>query len=418
MVKKVKEKQKQKQKQKVKVSQNVKVIVGDIKQKRARKQVSKGKPSQKQAPSISLNIINPYQQLLPNPPQPESQKIKASETNPSNQANLPPNILRSLGFLGNQNQVIRNELRDLREFAENQQATYSSLLASQKEKETPENVAKPSKIEKMLKTKKMIMSSMNWENILKNEPKTEEKLVKEELRQPSVYDFLKPSQPIRQLVPEFSYSTYSRKKKALDKSLEQMADDLTQQAIMGAFQESKDEDEHNQKLDEIEKALWLSMSEDDQPPEQVEQAIQTSDYEEALDNSGGAGAEKPKRGRKPGPMSALEAPQKGESYQETYDKLRQYSEEDLRKKHLRGKKLYQYAEHLGIATKDPTTKKIMKVDELREVILDLLNINTKYPTRKDEFSTPPPSTPKPKKSKSSKKKKNKGNKKLVLEEDE
>lgn len=265
MVKKVKEKQKQKQKQKVKVSQNVKVIVGDIKQKRARKQVSKGKPSQLQKPSISLNIINPYQQFLPNqpPPVPPS-KSKLSEVNPSN---VPPNILRSLGALGNQNTIIRNELRDLKEFSQNQQATYNSLLLSQKEKETPENVSKPSKIDKMLKSKKMIMSSMNWENLIKSEPKKEEKLVKEREIKPDIYQFLSPrltpeqerQQQKRQ--QEVSGSILSgwlgqareniakeKKKKEFEMALGQQAEDLSQRAIMGSFQELEDEDEEDEAL--------------------------------------------------------------------------------------------------------------------------------------------------------------------------
>lgn len=265
MVKKVKEKQKQKQKQKVKVSQNVKVIVGDIKQKRARKQVSKGKPSQLQKPSISLNIINPYQQFLPNqpPPVPPS-KSKLSEVNPSN---VPPNILRSLGALNNQNTIIRNELRDLKEFSQNQQATYSSLLASQKEKETPENVSKPSKIDKMLKSKKMIMSSMNWENLIKSEPKKEEKLVKEREIKPDIYQFLSPrltreqERQQQQRQQEVSGSILSgwlgqareniakeKKKKEFEMALGQQAEDLTQRAIMGAFQELEDEDEEDEAL--------------------------------------------------------------------------------------------------------------------------------------------------------------------------
>ena len=288
MVKKVKEKQKQKQKQKVKVSQNVKVIVGDIKQKRARKQVSKGKPSQLQKPSISLNIINPYQQFLPNqpPPVPPS-KSKLSEVNPSN---VPPNILRSLGALGNQNTIIRNELRDLKEFSQNQQATYNSLLLSQKEKETPENVSKPSKIDKMLKSKKMIMSSMNWENLIKSEPKKEEKLVKEREIKPDIYQFLSPRltpeqerqqqkrqqevsgsilsgwlgqarENIQKRQQEVSGSILSgwlgqareniakeKKKKEFEMALGQQAEDLTQRAIMGAFQELEDEDEEDEAL--------------------------------------------------------------------------------------------------------------------------------------------------------------------------
>jgi len=275
MVKKVK--QKQKQKQKVKVSQNVKVIVGDVKAKRARKRtnVVGGKPSQLQKPSVSLNIINPYQQFLPNqpPPVPPS-KSKLSEVNPSN---VPPNILKSLGALGNQNTIIRNELRDLREFAQNQQATYNSLLLSQKEKETPENVSKPSKIDKMLKTKKMIMSSMNWENLIKSEPKKEEKIIQEEKKQPDIYQFLSPrptGKTIDQRQVEGSILSgwlgqareniakekkkkqelieESRErnlyKKLYENQLGQQAEDLTNQAIMGAFQELEDEDEEDQSL--------------------------------------------------------------------------------------------------------------------------------------------------------------------------
>jgi hypothetical protein len=296
MVKKVKEKQKQKQKQKVKVSQNVKVIVGDIKSKRVRRKVSNvGKPTQ-QKPLISLNIVNPYQQFLPNqpPPVPPSSS-KISKVNP---ANVPPNILKSLGALGNQNTIIRNELRDLKEFAENQQATYSSLLASQKEKETPQNVSKPSKIDKMLKTKKMIMSSMNWENIIKNEPKKEQQLIQEKKIKPDIYQFLSPrltqeqERQQQQRQQEVSGGILSgwlgqareniakeKRKKEFEQALGQQAEDLSQRAIMGAFQELEDEDEDQAFM----RNLYISHIPDtisslqlQKPPKQQSQSLQST----------------------------------------------------------------------------------------------------------------------------------------------
>lgn len=206
----IKQKQKQKQKQNVKVNQNVKVVVGDLKTKTKRAKKSGAGASKKQSQgqerqSISLNIINPYQQLLPPQPQAQAQaqpqaqpqaqaqaqaQIKNQPVNPRNPPD--PNIIRRLNYLNDQNQAIRNDVRDLREFAQNQQQTYNYLLLAQKEQEPAE-----SKIDKMLKNKKVMMSNMNWNKLLDNENKSEELILREEKKSPDVVKFAMPTVPVQ-----------------------------------------------------------------------------------------------------------------------------------------------------------------------------------------------------------------------------
>lgn len=240
---KLKQKQKQKQKQSVKVSQNVKVILNDLKKKRVIKKKSTGASVSRKQPNISLNIINPYQQFLPQPLQAQPQPVKQSELNKSNPAN--PSILRTLGALNNQNTMIQNELRDLREFSKNQQESYNYLLSAQRE--TPEN-----KIDKMLKNKKRIASSMNWNNIINNEKKTEEKIIKEEKDSPSIYPWINPypNQPD----PRFVSTRPQAQQNILSSWLRQARENIAQpqqeyqpqQYFSGIPEEYEDEDEEEE----------------------------------------------------------------------------------------------------------------------------------------------------------------------------
>lgn len=281
---KLKQKQKQKQKQSVKVSQNVKVILNDLKKKRIIKKKSTGASvNRKQQPNISLNIINPYQQFLPQPLQAQPQPVKQSELNKSNPAN--PSILRTLGALNNQNTMIQNELRDLREFSKNQQESYNYLLSAQRE--TPEN-----KIDKMLKNKKRIASSMNWNNIINNENKSEEKIIKEEKDSPNIYPWINqyPNQPPRYVSPRpqaqqnilSSWLTQARENIAQPQQEYQ-----PQQYFSGIPEEEDDDEEYDRYIE------GQSMMEEDKQSSLMNEAFKQELEAQKKEGAGAAGVDEP-----------------------------------------------------------------------------------------------------------------------------
>ena len=289
---KLKQKQKQKQKQSVKVSQNVKVILSDLKKKRVIKKKSTSVGVNRKQPNISLTVVNPYQQFLPQPLQAQPQPVKQSELNKSNPAN--PSILRTLGALNNQNTMIQNELRDLREFSKNQQESYNYLLSAQRE--TPEN-----KIDKMLKNKKRIASSMNWNNIINNEKKTEEKIIKEEKDSPNIYPWINPypNQPD----PRFVSTRPQAQQNILSSWLRQARENIAQpqqeyqpqQYFSGIPEEYEDEDEEEEDDDE-EYDRYIegqSMMEEDKQSSLMNEAFKQELEAQKKEGAGAAGVDEP-----------------------------------------------------------------------------------------------------------------------------
>lgn len=289
---KLKQKQKQKQKQSVKVSQNVKVILSDLKKKRVIKKKSTGASVSRKQPNISLNIINPYQQFLPQPLQAQPQPVKQSELNKSNPAN--PSILRTLGALNNQNTMIQNELRDLREFSKNQQESYNYLLSAQRE--TPEN-----KIDKMLKNKKRIASSMNWNNIINNEKKSEEKKIKEEKDSPSIYPWINqyPNQPDPRYVsprPQAQQNILSSWLRQARENIAQPQQEYQpQQYFSGIPEEYEDEDEEEEDDgEEYDRYIeGQSMMEEDKQSSLMNEAFKQELEAQKKEGAGAAGVDEP-----------------------------------------------------------------------------------------------------------------------------
>lgn len=278
---KLKQKQKQKQKQSVKVSQNVKVILNDLKKKRVIKKKSTGVGVNRNKPNISLTVVNPYQQFLPQPLQAQPQPVKQSELNKSNPAN--PSILRTLGALNNQNTMIQNELRDLREFSKNQQESYNYLLSAQRE--TPEN-----KIDKMLKNKKRIASSMNWNNIINNEKKSEEKIIKEEKDSPSIYQWINPypNQPDPRFVSTRPQVKTIQQRSILNSWLEQARENIAQpQQLLSSFiEEDEGVEEEKEDYSAIREMFGrlpqVLSSAQPEEPEEPSQKLAASTYEELM----------------------------------------------------------------------------------------------------------------------------------------
>lgn len=365
-----------KQKQKVKVSQNVKVIVGDVRKKRAAPKQPQ-KPQLKNPTNISLNIVNPY--------------------------NIP-NVINPQSYL-------QYQAHEAKEVRENHQKIYDSLLRQQENRPVQQQQQQYYQPEKI-----------NWGNVIREEPKAEKSYADLE-RQNAQFVSDRPTGQIAS-----SWLQQARANLAQQKQYEEQ---LKQDSETSSYSSLNSIPLQNAYQALYQGQLESDMEDDDSsiPPlpsliqdQETQTTPRVEDYQNALQQGGaGAGAEdtpKPKRGPK-GPRSTLDTPQGEEAYTDIYQKLSGFSDNELRKKQLTGNKLLQYAEQLGLDVYYPGTKKRIPAKELKETIIDLLHINRNYPSRKDDLppATPPPASPPPQQQTSSKKKKRRGrNKKLVLEE--
>lgn len=379
-------KQKQKQKQNVKVSQNVKVVVADVKKKRVARKPSSQQKS-KPATNISLNIVNPYN---------------------------VPNVMNPSNYL-------QYQAQEAKEVRENHQKIYDNLLRQQENR--PVEYQRPQQ-------QYYTPTRVNWGNVFKSEPRAEVAYANfaEDFNSFDGNSFYSARTARDSKAQQLQYEQQLQQEEDRNSNpLSIPGSSLTlqnafQNLYQGSLESSMDDEETSI---EIPPPAFLTQDNEAQTSfrDTKDQDAQTSfspeDYQAAMANQAGAGAEdktpKRSRGRPQGRMSNLQTPQEAENYQDIYQKLGQYTDHELRKKQLTGDRLYQYAQQLGLAIKDPVTKKKVGARELKETVIDLININRRYPPKADlppSSPAPPPQTqPQP-----SSKKKNKKKKKIVLTE--
>lgn len=369
-----KAKQKQKQKQNVKVSQNVKVVVADVKKKRVARKPSSQQKS-KPATNISLNIVNPYN---------------------------VPNVMNPSNYL-------QYQAQEAKEVRENHQKIYDNLLRQQENR--PVEYQRPQQ-------QYYTPTRVNWGNVFKSEPRAEVAYANfaEDFNSFDGNSFYSARTARDSKAQQLQYEQQLQQEEDRNSNpLSIPGSSLTlqnafQNLYQGSLESSMDDGETSI---EIPPPAFLTQD------NEAQTSFSPEDYQAAMANQAGAGAEdktpKRSRGRPQGRMSNLQTPQETENYQDIYQKLGQYTDHELRKKQLTGDRLYQYAQQLGLAIKDPVTKKKVGARELKETVIDLININRRYPPKADlppSSPAPPPQTqPQP-----SSKKKNKKKKKIVLTE--